>query len=163
MVVPTRALGSIPRSVVDIASNAPTTTPRNSTRFYVLVGILDAPRQAAKVISKLAGYLPLFITLIGRLVSECGAEDQWETTLVEMLKSSECRDSMLGGDKLGANIVGNSLNHVSDQDARDLFLMMAVAAEDVLMPMAVLEATHLWHLRSMRSMMLRTTRWLVAR
>ena len=40
---------------------------------------------------------------------------------------------------LGSRIVGSSVAQVGDQDARDLFWMMAVVAEDVPVPMPVLE------------------------
>ena len=42
-------------------------------------------------------------------------------------------------DLLGNQIVGASLRQVADAEVRELFAMMAVAAEDVLMPMDALE------------------------
>ena len=43
------------------------------------------------------------------------------------------------GDMLGSRIVGGSAAQVNDQDARGLFSMMAVVAEDVPVPMPVFE------------------------
>ena len=53
----------------------------------------------------------------------------------------EDRTALFSGDDdmLGSRIVGSSVAQVSDQDARDLFWMMAVVAEDVPVPMPVLE------------------------
>ena len=76
---------------------------------------------------------------VGRLVFEFGgAGSGWESEVVSLLE--ENKDSVLGGgEAVGAQIVGSSLSQVKDQDARELFSAMAVAAEDVLMPLVALE------------------------
>ena len=102
---------------------------------------------AASKIAKMCGSLPLYLTMVGRLVFEFGSDDSWETEVVAMLE--EDRSSVLaqtseaapvgGGGGLGSKIVGGSLAAVPDPDAKKLLAMLAVAPDDVPIPMAMIE------------------------
>ena len=91
----------------------------------------DSQAAAARKITKLCGNLPLFITVLGRLIFEHGGS--WETEVVAMLE--EDRQSVL----VGTKIVSSSLEQMESTEARELFRMLSVVAEDVRVPMPALE------------------------
>ena len=93
-----------------------------------------------------AGFLPLFVVLAGRLVYEVASDGtaMWETEIAAMM--SENKGAVLaagggGGDgaAAGSHIVGSSLSSMADGEAKELFTMLAVAPEDVPIPLAALE------------------------
>ena len=86
----------------------------------------------------MCGFLPLYVVMVGRLIFEFGSTSEWEAEVVALLEES--KSSVLGGgDEVGARIVGSSLGQIEDAGARELFSALAVAAEDVPVPMAALE------------------------
>ena len=95
--------------------------------------------DAVAKMAKLAGFLPLYVTLIGRLICELGPGEPWEVEVLALL--TEDRGAAFGdnGNQLGAKIVGSSLAQIKDPEALELFSAMAVLAEDVPAPMSALE------------------------
>ena len=84
---------------------------------------------------------PLYISMVGRLIYEFGASEGWETEIIAMMQ--EDRGAVLGsgsnGTALGSKVVGGALSQIKDTETRELFNALAVAAEDVPVPMAALE------------------------
>ena len=93
---------------------------------------------ASKIIVKQCGALPLYLTMVGKLIFEFQSE-AWHEEVVAML--AEDRDSLFveDGSRLGSTIVGSSLDQVKEPGAKALFTMLAVAAEDVPVPMSAVE------------------------
>ena len=83
----------------------------------------------------------VYLTMVGRLIYEFGADtnSKWEVEVLAMLQ--ENMGAALGSRQgtLGSNIVGSSLNQVTDQDACTLFNVMSVCAEDVPTPIPAME------------------------
>ena len=79
--------------------------------------------------------------MVGRLIYEFGASEGWETEIIAMMQ--EDRGAVLGsgssGNALGSTIVGGTLSQINDTETRGLFNALAVAAEDVPVPMSALE------------------------
>ena len=112
---------------------------------------------AAKKLAKLCGHLPLYLTLVGRLIYEFAgsAGSCWDEEVVAMLEQDRSSvlggavgDSGAGGGALGSQIVGSTLSRIDDPEAAALFTALAVAAEGVAIPMAVVELIWRAHLLS---------------
>lgn len=103
----------------------------------------ESEMAASKTLVKLAGYLPLFIGMVGRLLVEFGGPgSDWETELARLVALlEEDKEAVLGGDGMlsSAKIVGSSLSQVKTPEAKELFSAMAIVAEDVPVPLAALE------------------------
>ena len=80
--------------------------------------------------------------LQGRMIYESEETRPWEDDIVALLEESKA--SVLDGvdddqGSVGVHIVGSTINAIPEPDAQKLFASFAVAAEDVAMPMPVLE------------------------
>ena len=80
--------------------------------------------------------------MVSTMIYELGptSPSSWEEVVL-LLEDSDGKTSVLGGngDDTGAHILGSSLQQITDPDVRSLFTGMAVAAEDVPVPMIALE------------------------
>ena len=84
-------------------------------------GALDVDFAAARDVARLCGGLPLFVTMVGYLIQQNGAEEAvWADVLEQLREDRGALLSARSGANVGSRIVESSLRSISDPDTREL-------------------------------------------
>jgi hypothetical protein len=98
-----------------------------------------ADRDAAVVVAELCGKLPLYVGIIAGIVRLYEGDASWQEEVVAMLKTDRMGLINEESDSTVERVVESSLKMLSDENAKQIFMSLGLAPEDVPVPLAAVQ------------------------